>query len=49
MSRSNFFTDNGPNYQCPLCGADISGEIGHECNEEGVELRIIPMQDLEPA
>lgn len=28
------FTDNGPDYQCPRCGADTSGEIGHECGEE---------------
>jgi predicted RNA-binding Zn-ribbon protein involved in translation (DUF1610 family) len=29
-----FQTDNGPDYQCPNCGKDILGEIGHECEEE---------------
>ena len=29
----NFFTDNGPDYSCPKCGADTIGEIGHECGE----------------
>jgi len=28
-----FFTDNGPDYRCLKCGADTSGEIGHECDE----------------
>lgn len=28
------FTDNGPDYRCPICGKDIIGEIGHECREE---------------
>lgn len=28
------FTDNGPDYRCPICGKDMIGEIGHECREE---------------
>ena len=31
-----FQTDNGPDYQCPKCGKDTIGEIGHECEEEEV-------------
>ena len=34
-----FITDNGPDYSCPKCGADTTGEIGHECEgdeEEGI-------------
>jgi len=29
-----FFIDNGPDYSCPQCGADTTGEIGHECGEK---------------
>ncbi len=25
-------TDNGPSYQCPVCGRDILGEIDHWCD-----------------
>jgi len=32
-----FFIDNGPEYCCPLCNRDITGEIGHVCEEEDVE------------
>jgi hypothetical protein len=31
MNGSTFFTDNGPSYQCSICGEDTSGEIGHQC------------------
>jgi hypothetical protein len=31
------FTDNGPDYRCPLCGADITGEIGHKCSDELID------------
>ena len=31
------FTDNGPNYQCLICGKDITGEIGHECSDELID------------
>jgi hypothetical protein len=31
------FTDNGPDYRCPLCGADTTGEIGHECSDELID------------
>ncbi len=30
----SFFTDTGPDYSCPNCGANTLGEIGHECGEE---------------
>jgi len=31
------YIDNGPNYQCPVCGKDIIGEIGHECSDELID------------
>lgn len=34
---TTFFTDNGPDYRCPKCGADILGEIGHNCDDDGDE------------
>jgi len=30
----DFYTDNGPDYSCPKCGADTTGEIGHECKSD---------------
>jgi len=33
----SFFIDNGPGYVCLKCGADTSGEIGHECEGEEEE------------
>lgn len=30
---TQFYTDNGPDYTCSLCGKNIIGEIGHECGE----------------
>ncbi len=34
---NNFFTDNGPDHRCSLCGADTLGEIAHECGKEEEE------------
>uniref|UniRef100_A0A6M3LQ30 Uncharacterized protein n=1 Tax=viral metagenome TaxID=1070528 RepID=A0A6M3LQ30_9ZZZZ len=30
----DLYTDNGPSYECPKCGACTIGEIGHVCGEE---------------
>lgn len=40
MMDAGNYTDNGPDYQCPRCGADTTGEIGHECVEEGGEITL---------
>ena len=36
MMTNLFFTDNGPDLRCPKCSADISGEIGHNCDREDI-------------